>query len=329
MSSQTRTFDELQKLYNEEQARVIALDRKNTRLQADLDQAKTLQGQVKALQDTFDDLEGTSQVKDNTIKELRMALDKADRPRGSGNDKKAEELQARIKLLETRLSNTDSERTRLQEHNLALQRDFQSLRAEDARRAERLDEVLYSLNQNLVSLNQTRDSLNETKFRNAAPPMEAPAPSSASASASATEVLAKVGTQVYRPAPATAPSPKSSLSKSTAQVAALPPSAPSPAVQLMLDMALKKMQQAPVKSIIPDKTKMSGTVVGMVVETEKPKPKTKSNPQPLAHGTSGNITPVKIEGSQPSAKPSEPESPAEIEMLRLKDRQTRYRLPHS
>ena len=326
MSSETRTFEELQKLYNEEQARVIALDRETARLTAGfeetkglhLSEAKTLQEQVKALQDTLNGLEETSQIKDNTIKELQMALDKGDRPRGFGDDKKTEELEAKIKLLETRLSNINSERTRLQEHNLALQRDFQSLRAEDARRAERLNEVLYSLNQNLVSLNQTRDSLNETKFRNAAPSMKAPAPSSASASA--VEILAKVDTQVYRPVSATASPPKSSLSKSTTQVTALPPSAPSPAVQLMLNMALRKMQQTPIKSIIPDKTKMSETVIEMIVETEKPKPKTKSNPQPLAHGTSGNITPVKIEGSQPSAKPSEPESPAEIEMLRLKNR---------
>ena len=484
MFSKNRTFEELQQLYKEEQARVIALDRKTARLTTELEEAKGLhlsdaqtlqervkarQEQVKALQDTLDGLEGTSQVKDNTIKELQMALDKGDRPRGSGGDKKTEGLEAKIKLLETQLSNanselkhSNSERMRLQEYNLALQRNFQTLRAESANhveveraRAERIDELLHSLNQeinseasSLVKLGkacalgkrrfgdtvsdslslaedarpqsssswsippptsmaassktgngfqqtkaqpkptpkdapakkdtseymanqgfmtpaksksatatrgpkgepfeaiaasrnafaalaenekpdpqpprqaqestnsrqsspsqpigkpeQKADSVsrpsNETKSQNAAPPMNAPAPSSASAA----DVLAKVGTQANRPAPTTAPSPKSSLGKSTAQVAALPPPAISSAVQLMLDKALQKMQTTPVKSSIPDKMKMASTVLGTVVEPAKPK--TKPDPQPIAHGTSGNSTPVKAKGHQPTAKPLE------------------------
>ena len=77
MSSETRTLEQLQKLYMDEQARVTALNIENTRLAVDLEQAN---GQVKALEEELDDLKGTSQqpkvgTKDGPAKEDTVGSD--------------------------------------------------------------------------------------------------------------------------------------------------------------------------------------------------------------------------------------------------------------
>lgn len=96
MSPETQTPEQYQKLYHDERIRVLTLEKKNARLQGEFEKEKTTR---EILQDKLDTTEAVSELKDATIQDLQTAFDKANRPRGSGDDQ-VEELRAKIKLLE-------------------------------------------------------------------------------------------------------------------------------------------------------------------------------------------------------------------------------------
>lgn len=106
MSSSTQTP---QQLYIAQKARTKVLDKKIARLEAQRENDRqTKEADIERIDSLEVELELKDeklQAKDATIQELQTAFDDADRPRAPGDDKKVEELQVKNRLLQRHVKN--------------------------------------------------------------------------------------------------------------------------------------------------------------------------------------------------------------------------------
>ena len=162
MSSETQN---VQQLYESEKHRAKLLEKKNDRLEVEMGQVKQrLEAEVVQVKHRVDDLEATSELKDeriraqdSTIQDLQTALDNADRPRDSDEDKS--------RLLQE-LLNANAEMKYLQEYNQRLEKDLVEVMAEsDNHIGDVNDDFRDQIMGSLMSI-MTKDSATRTKLSN-------------------------------------------------------------------------------------------------------------------------------------------------------------------
>lgn len=187
MSSDTQTPDQSQKLFNNEQNQLKALEKKNARLQAGFEKEKAeLQADLEKVQETLELFEADSEGKDATLQDLQLALDNknvtlrelqkalddTDRPKGSDGDKKLEDLQARNRLLEgqnrdleLKLSEAYTEILWLREYSQSLSKDAKDIAADTFNHVAEREPGILALESALSVVLQDKGTYNKINNR--------------------------------------------------------------------------------------------------------------------------------------------------------------------